>query len=154
MRFNYSLKQGVFLRMAYVNLWVHVVWCTKRREPILSEDIRGILFKHLKEQSKIKGIKIDRINGYVDHVHLLIRMHPSQCIGNILNHLKGESSRWCNESGLTNAHPLWAAEYYAESISGRSVPYVRTYIENQVRHHQNNLNLDLQVEVRKKTKQQ
>ncbi len=78
--------------MSFVKIYIHAVWATKKREPFLKKSIRPILFQHILNNAREKGIHIDFINGVEDHVHCLISLNPSQTIANVMQLIKGESS--------------------------------------------------------------
>ncbi len=121
--------------MAYIKIWIHLVWATKRRDPLLTKDIRQTVFQHIKENAKKNNICIDFINGYSDHVHCLVSLGSGQTIEKILMLIKGESSHWINKQKLTKRKFEWQSKYFAASVSESSVNNVREYIKNQERHH-------------------
>jgi putative transposase len=123
--------------MSFVSIWVHVVWGTKRRAPLLEKNVRQALFTHIRENAREKGIHLDHINGYVDHVHCLISMNPKQNIADIVLLLKGESAYWVNHKTQLLNQPLkWCEDYYAASVGKSGIEAVRRYIRNQEAHHQ------------------
>ena len=121
--------------MSRVQIWIHAVWGTKRRKPVLSEEIRKELFTHIKENAKHKEIYIDAINGYTDHIHCLIALNAEMSISKTLQLIKGESAFWANKNRLVLPKLEWADEYYAASISQSHLNKVRNYIRNQAEHH-------------------
>jgi len=121
--------------MSFVNIWVHVVWSTKHKLPYLNKEIRQKLIYHIIENAEDNKIHINFINGYVDHLHLLVSMSPSQSISDIIHQIKGESSKWVNQNKLTEVKFEWQNEYYAVSVSPQDAQAVREYIRNQERHH-------------------
>lgn len=121
--------------MGFVRVWVHLVWATKCRETSLSKEIRPTIFEHIRENAKEKGIYIDSINGYLDHIHCLVSIGPTQSIDKILMLIKGESSYWINKNKLTKKKFEWQDEYFAVSVSESAVMRVRAYIKNQESHH-------------------
>ncbi len=121
--------------MSYVRNWVHAVWGTKNRQPYLTEQIREVLFSHIKENAKQKGIYIDLINGYTDHVHCLIALNADKSISETMQLIKGESSRWANKNNILTGGLEWAVDYFAVSVSESQVEKVRQYINNQTEHH-------------------
>lgn len=124
--------------MAQVRIWVHAVWGTKRREPILRNKNKRIdLFKHIKNYAKEKKIYLDFINGEADHVHCLISLACDQTIAQVMKLLKGESSHFANEGKIFEVEFDWADDYYAVSVSQSHVETVRNYIKNQEEHHRN-----------------
>jgi REP element-mobilizing transposase RayT len=121
--------------MGFVKIWIHAVWTTKNKEHYLNSNIRQKVFEHIKTNAEEKGINIDYINGYVDHVHSLISLNADQNIGEVMHKIKGESSYWINNNGLTKEKFGWQNDYYAASISKSHVERVRGYIRNQETHH-------------------
>jgi len=128
-------------------IWVHLVWTTKNREPILTQEIRQEIFSHIGENAEKKGIYIDFINGHLEHVHCLISLGPGQNIDKILMLLKGESSYWINKNKIFRRKFEWQAclpkgssarrqdEYFAVSVNESDVNQVRDNIKNQENHH-------------------
>ncbi len=121
--------------MPFIKIWIHIIWATKNRQPYLTKEIRSKVFSHIRDNAKEKGIHLDFINGYKDHLHILLSMNQEQSIAKIVHLLKGESSHWINENKLTKYKFNWQEEYLAASISHSAVNRVREYIKNQDEHH-------------------
>jgi putative transposase len=121
--------------MPFVKIWIHFVWSTKNREPLLTEEIRQRVFQHIRENAKGKDIFLDFIGGYVDHVHCLISLGTNQTVEKIMHLIKGESSFWINKNRLCRGRFEWQDEYFAVSVSETLVESVRKYIANQEEHH-------------------
>ena len=121
--------------MGYVKIWVHLVWSTKNREPVLNYESRKIIFGHIRENAEKKGIYLDFINGYLEHVHCLISLSSGQNIDKIIMLLKGESSFWINRNKIFNKKFEWQDEYFGVSVGESVVNKVRNYIKNQEEHH-------------------
>ena len=122
-------------RMGYTKMWIHLVWATKKREPVLGKSIQVKIFSHIKENANAKNIHIDFINGHVDHIHILISLNPDQTLANIIQLIKGESSYWINKNKLTPQKFEWQDDYFAVSVSESGVNKVREYIKQQEEHH-------------------
>jgi putative transposase len=41
--------------MSFLKVWLHIVWSTKLRKPLLTDDIRTIVFMHIKNNAHSKG---------------------------------------------------------------------------------------------------
>jgi REP element-mobilizing transposase RayT len=82
-----------------------------------------------------KGIHVDFLNGYLEHLHCLISLGSGQSIDKILMLLKGESSYWINKNKIFRRKFEWQDEYFAVSVSESSLNRVREYIKNQEEHH-------------------
>jgi len=121
--------------MSWIKVWIHFVWSTKDRAPFLTDEIRLKVFNHIRENAHEKGIHLDFINGYTDHVHCLISLGTDQTIEKIMRLIKGESSFWINRNGLCKSKFGWQDEYFAVSVSESTIESVRKYIANQEIHH-------------------
>jgi len=42
--------------MSMIKIWVHAVWATKNREPLLTKKLRYQLFAHIRENTLSKNI--------------------------------------------------------------------------------------------------
>jgi len=124
--------------MAYVKNWLHCVWGTKCRFPFLTKEHKRIIINHIKSNVATKGIHIDSINGYLDHMHCLLSLNPDQSLAKVMQLIKGESSFWINRNLAMSKKFEWADEYYAISISESHLSRVRAYIINQETHHLKN----------------
>ena len=121
--------------MSYVTVWLHCVWSTKNREPLLSNGIRPALFQHILENGRKKEIWVDTVNGYKDHVHALISLNKNMTIANALQLMKGESASWLNKSSSVKEKIHWQDDYFAVSVGQSQLERVRNYIRNQEEHH-------------------
>ena len=122
--------------MPFIKIWIHLVWATKERTPLLTKDIRQQVFAHIRENAKTKNIHLDFVNGYIDHVHCLISLNAEQNIAKLIQLIKGESSFWINKNNLCKEKFEWQDGYFAVSVSESGVNNVREYIKNQEEHHQ------------------
>jgi len=122
--------------MPFVKVYIHLVWATKNRAPLLSsKELRLTVWNHIRENAQAKGIYLDFINGHIDHCHCLISLGVDQTIQKVAQLLKGESSFWINQNKLTAAKFEWQDEYFAASVSESMVDKVREYIKRQEAHH-------------------
>ena len=122
--------------MGYTRVWLHLVWAVKRRKPLLIKDVREKVFIHIRENARDKDIHVDFVNGYVDHIHILLSLNADQTIAKVIQLIKGESSYWVNKNNLTSEKFEWQDDYFAVSVSESGVNKVREYIKNQEKHHQ------------------
>jgi REP element-mobilizing transposase RayT len=123
--------------MSFVRIWVHCVWTTKSRIPYLKDQISDEVISHIRENAKTKGIYIDHINGYLEHLHALISLGSSQAISEVMQKIKGESSFWINKNKLTRLKFEWQDDFYSVSMGMNQLEPLRKYIRDQMLHHQN-----------------
>src|SRR5207237_7710909 len=103
--------------MSYVRIWVHIVFSTQNHEQYLSADVRRRLFAHIKENCRSKGIFLDSIGGWSDHLHLLVSLGREQAIAKVMMLIKGESAHWINGQKLLKGNFKWQGDYLAISVS-------------------------------------
>ena len=115
----------------------HVVWCTKYRHKILTEEIEKSLIEILNKIAKDNGFEILECNGDQDHIHLLLNCSPQHYIPDIIKGLKGVSARLLmKEYGdklrkkLWSGH-LWNPSYFVSSVSENTEEQIREYIQSQ-----------------------
>jgi putative transposase len=121
---------------SFTNIWIHLIFSTKERKPLIDDSFESNLHKHIKNKL-IEDFEshVDCINGYNNHIHILMKQSQNFSIKDIIKNIKGESSHWINASNFTKEKFAWQSGYSAFSISIDKIYAVRTYIENQKEHH-------------------
>ncbi len=136
--------------MAYVKIWVHLVFCTKDRTPFLYPEIKQELIHHIIQNAKSKDIFISLINGAEDHIHCLLTLGCEQNIAKVAKMIKGESSFWMNKNQKLRMKFEWADQYYAVSIGESQVENMKKYIMNQEEHHRKKNFTDESAELKRR----
>ena len=122
--------------MPFIKVYIHFVWSTKNRQSFLSTpELRKLMWRHIRDNAKKKGIYIDFINGYKEHCNCLVSLGDDQTMRQLMQLIKGESSHWINKENLLSEKFEWQDEYFAVSVSESLVDKVRNYIKNQESHH-------------------
>ena len=132
----------------YTNLIVHLVFSTKERKPLISEEIETELHKYLGGLVKELNGKPIKIGGMPDHVHLLASLPPTVSTSDAMRFIKANSSKWVSEKFRKPFE--WQKGYGAFSVSRSGMDAVAKYIENQEEHHKNNDFRDEFLELLKK----
>ena len=76
-------------------------------------------------------------DGEDDHVHLLVNYPPMVAVSNLVNSLKGVSSRMIRKKNYPSiqkklwGNMLWSPSYFAGSCGGAPIAVIRQYIEQQ-----------------------
>ena len=121
--------------MPFIKIWIHLIFSTKNREPLITNAIKSEIIDHIKSNAKDKDIYIDFINGVKDHIHILLSLGSEQNIAKVVQLIKGEPSFWINKNKISKTKFEWQEEYIAISVSESVVQKVRDYIKNQEEHH-------------------
>ena len=136
--------------MPFINIYLHVIWSTKNRSKIITRELKPLLIEHITSNAILKGIFIDRINCFMDHIHLIISFGNDQTVGKVVQLIKGESSFWINKNKLVKGKFEWQDDYIAVSISKSILDKVRKYVDNQEEHHRKKSYMEEVEEFRKK----
>ena len=70
-----------------------------------------------------------------DHLHVLFGMRPTQTLSDLLQDIKGNSSKWINDKKFVRGKFSWQEGYGAFSYSKSQLPQAIQYIERQQEHH-------------------
>ena len=86
----------------------HIVWCVKYRHKILTPEIENRLTEILNTIAEYENFQILECNTDKDHIHIIISCSPQHYIPNIIQKLKGVSSRiLMKEFGEVLKRKLW-----------------------------------------------
>ena len=119
---------------SYTSLFVHVIFSTRNREPVLTSAVRDRLWPYMGGIARENKMKAVSIGGTADHAHLLILTPPTIAVAKAVQLVKGGSSKWLHENfSLRNF--AWQEGYGAFSIGASQVDEVAAYIARQEEHH-------------------
>jgi len=120
---------------SYSRCWIHFVWGTLRREPMLDKRAAARASTNLTEYAREEGIymKINYFNA--DHTHALIDFPTNLTIEQVIQLMKGSSSHWINQNNLIKGRFAWGKGYGAFSVSQSDVSRGVNYIAKQEEHH-------------------
>jgi REP element-mobilizing transposase RayT len=116
-------------------VWIHAVWATKNRMPIIESSYENELYKFITNQFYKIGCIVKIVNGGNDHIHCLFLMNKTKSIADIIKHVKGSSSFFINQSNFIGDYFIWQRGYAAFAISERDLDKIYNYIKNQKDHH-------------------
>ena len=114
----------------------HIVWITKYRRKILTGKIASRLKVLLMQGCSARGITVIKGSIQPDHVHLLISAPPSLSVAQIMQYIKGRSSKKMQEEfnsirkQFWGQH-MWATGYFCRTVGTVTKEMVKEYIENQ-----------------------
>lgn len=116
-------------------LHIHLVFSTKGRAPVLSDEIREALHRYMAVVLQNLGCPAVLINSVEDHVHLLFDLARTVPISKAVEEVKKASSKWLKAQATAFSHFSWQAGYGVFAVSESNVEAVRGYIANQREHH-------------------
>ena len=118
---------------AYASLFVHLVFSTKNREPLITEAMQPRLWAYAGGIARTNKMKALAVGGVSDHIHALLSLHPTIAVDKAVQLIKSGSSKWMHQRGQSAF--AWQAGYGAFTIGVSQVNATVRYIANQKRHH-------------------
>ncbi|MCD4678891.1 MAG: IS200/IS605 family transposase [Bacteroidales bacterium] len=119
----------------YTQIHIQVVFSVQNRSSVIQNTWKDELYKYITGIIQNNKHKLLAINGIPDHVHILFGLRPIQSISDLLQDIKGCSSKWINERKLTKGRFSWQEGYGAFSYAKSDLPNVINYINNQLQSH-------------------
>ena len=129
-----NLRRG---RSCVFLMHVHLVFVTKYRKKIFTKRVLIDLRKIFQSVCKDFQAELVEFEGEFDHVHLLVNYPPKIAVSQLVNALKGVSSRLIRKKGFPSiekalwGNHFWSPSYFAGSCGGASIATIKQYIENQ-----------------------
>jgi len=117
------------------DLKYHIVWTTKYRKAVLRGEV-ALRVRELIRQT-CATLEVYILSGHVsnDHIHLLVSVPPHIAVSDLVQRLKGRSSRRLQEEfgelkrQYWGRH-MWARGYFAVSTGNVTDEIIRQYIES------------------------
>ncbi|HMW03061.1 MAG TPA: IS200/IS605 family transposase [Acidobacteriota bacterium] len=119
----------------HFSLYYHIVFSTKHRQPLISQDWRPRLHAFLGGAIRTLGGVAETVGGTADHAHLLITLRTTHRLADVMRDLKHSSSQWVHET-LHIRNFGWQDGYGVFTVSPTNIDKVKSYIQNQEGHHQ------------------
>jgi putative transposase len=121
----------------YTQIHIQAVFSVQNRDCVIQKTWKDELYKYMSGIISNHGHKVLAINGMPDHVHVFFGMRPTQSLSDVMQDLKGDSSKWINQKGFVIGRFSWQEGYGAFSYSKSHVNAVIEYVKNQEEHHRN-----------------
>ena len=119
----------------YTQIYLQFVFAVQDRVSLIHPKWKDELYKYITGIVQNNNHKLIVINGVPNHLHIFIGYEPHQLIPDLLQDIKGSSSKWINQMGFVKGKFRWQAGYGAFSYSHSQIDNVVKYILNQEEHH-------------------
>ncbi|MFK8007267.1 MAG: IS200/IS605 family transposase [Saprospiraceae bacterium] len=118
-----------------VKNYIHLIWSTKNRKPIIDKKIEKQLYAYIAGICNKLECKVLQIGGIEDHVHIICELSKKIPLIKLLEEAKSHSSKWIKTKGDQYQNFYWQNGYAAFSVNPKEVGIVVNYIKNQEEHH-------------------
>lgn len=120
---------------SYRSIFLHVVFSTKERRPVLNAEFQPRLHAYLGGAIRGTGGMAIAVGGWIDHVHLLLAPGTGFVVEDFVKEIKRASNAWLRDEGLADGGFHWQGGYGAFSIARWDLDKVAAYVREQEVHH-------------------
>jgi REP element-mobilizing transposase RayT len=123
------------MRSSYTQLYVHLIWATWDRLPLITPAIEPRLYAAMAAKCReLKCIPL-AIGGVEDHIYLLVRLHATTPVAVLVKEVKGASSHLVTHVICPGEFFKWQGSYSALTLAEKDLPRLKGYIGSQKQHH-------------------
>ena len=122
----------------FTQIYLHLVFAVQNRTSLINPEWKAELYKYITGIVQNNKHKLIAINGVTNHLHITVGYKPHQLIPDLLQDIKGYSSKWINNRKFVGGKFTWQEGYRAFSFSHssrQSGNRLVKYINNQDQHH-------------------
>ncbi len=121
--------------MPYCQLFYHLVWATKGREPLLTAEVEPIIHALLRGKAVRLGVQVFALNGIEDHIHMVASVPPSLSVASVVGQVKATAATRFNKTRAAGPPFFWQEEYGAFTFDSKRLSYHVDYVLGQREHH-------------------
>lgn len=118
--------------MSYTSLRYHIITSTKHRAPLITERLERYLFTALRRKIAELGGKAFILNGYHDHVHIVVAIPATIAVAHFVGQVKAHASRVLRKRGFEFG---WQDGFAAFTVSAHEMSELIDYVYRQKEHH-------------------
>ena len=121
------------MREPFTQLYVHLVWATWDRLPLLTPEVIEIVSDAVGRECVKLSTDVIAFGAVLDHLHLLVRIPPKLSVSELVKQVKGSTSHLLTQRmGIPFK---WQGGYGAFTVSKAMLKRVQHYVLNQEAHH-------------------
>jgi len=118
-----------------VKNYIHIVFSTKNRQPLILQSVESELHKYLGSICNKLECRVIQVGGCTDHIHILCMLSPKLALMKLAEEVKSRSSKWMKSTGEEYGHFYWQDGYGAFSVNPSEIDTAIGYIANQHEYH-------------------
>lgn len=129
------VEKNINMANTYTQIHLQFIFAVQNRMSLIQKEWQDRLYQYITGIIQKNKHKMLIVNGMPDHMHIVIGMRPTQSISDLLQDIKGSSSKWINDNKLVKGKFQWQEGYAAFSYSKSALPKLIEYVKNQEEHH-------------------
>jgi len=110
------------MRRNKLALYLHIVWGTWDRLPLIIPDVERRLYRNIENEAQKMKCTVLALNGTSDHVHLVVSLPTTVTVADLVKQVKGVSSHFVNETLQPETQFEWQGGYAAPPLVGGTCP--------------------------------
>lgn len=118
-----------------VKNYIHIVFSTKHREPLIHPSVEAELHAYLGGICNKLDCTVIKVGGYTDHIHILCMLSKKITLMKLVEEVKSHSSKWIKTKDPAYGNFYWKDGYGAFSVNPSEIDKVIAYIADQHEHH-------------------
>jgi len=119
----------------FTQLYAHIIFAVRGKKASISQTYEAEIYEFISTVADKLGHNILIINGTSDHIHLLVKLNPSQPVSDLVREIKKQSSFYINHKILKKHGFNWEGGYSAFTQPRNQVNALFKYIEKQKEYH-------------------
>ena len=121
--------------MSKTRCLIHIVFATKYRKRTIPEEHKRELYAYIYGILNNKKCFLHRLNGIPDHIHILLDLHPTIALSDLVKEIKSSTTQWMHRNPKVPDFEKWGDGYYAVSVGVDGLEACKQYIIDQDVHH-------------------
>ena len=121
--------------MSFANLYYHIMFHTKYNAMAINVENERILYSYINGFCNNYGVKLLRLGGMPDHIHMLVNMPTTVSVSEFVKQLKVATSKMLYQDGHFPYFEGWQNGYSAFTYAFKDIDMIINYIKGQKEHH-------------------
>jgi len=111
----------------------HLIWIPKRRKPVLVDAVAQDCKQLIRAKCEEQGWEILDLAIHPDHIHLFVRVFPTNSAAEVVRQCKGVTARVLRQKypHLKKLPSLWTGAYFASTAGNVSQETIARYMAAQ-----------------------
>jgi REP element-mobilizing transposase RayT len=101
----------------FTQIYLQFVFAVQNRISLITPEWKNELYKYITGIVQNNKHKMIAINGPANHIHIFVGFKPYQSIPDLMQDVKGDSSKWINDKRLVYGKFTWQEGYGVFSYS-------------------------------------
>ena len=107
--------------MSFANLYYHIMFHTKYNAMAINIENERILYSYINGFCNNYGVKLIRLGGMPDHIHMLVNMPTTESVSDFVKQLKVATSKMLYQDGHFPYFEGWQNGYSAFTYAYKDI---------------------------------